>query len=145
LIGGDRHTFLRLGNASLPALERLVIGVRVRADVEQGRLDDLRWLFDRPPPSLTTLELLEVELGDELLGELARSVLLRRLRVLRLWNAGITSTGARSITRETFGHLDLLDLSDPLLDDETIAAVSGVCREVRTISPWMREILRRPG
>ncbi|MBA2542336.1 MAG: TIGR02996 domain-containing protein [Deltaproteobacteria bacterium] len=143
--GGDRHTFVRLGGAALPALERLVIGVRVRADVEQGRLDDLRWLFERPPPALTSLELLEVEFGDDMIRELVGSPLLRQLRVLRLWNAGLTRSGARLITREAFGHLELLDLSDPLLDDDTIRAVSGVCREVRTISPWMRQIERRPG
>ena len=70
---------------------------------------------------------------------------MKQLRVLRLWNARLTMEGARAITREAFGHLELLDLSDPTLDDDVIAAVAGAAREVRTISPRVRDLLRRGG
>jgi hypothetical protein len=53
--------------------------------------------------------------------------------------------GARAITREAFGHLELLDLSDPTLDDDVIAMVAGACREVRTLSPRLRDLMRRDG
>lgn len=139
---GDPEVFERLRHADLPALARLAIrdGVFGR----EAPLDQLRWLIARPPPSLIDLELTGAN-GNELLPALIGSPLLAQLRSLRLWNAALTVETARSITREAFGHLDLLDLSDPLLDDESVALLSGVCREVRTISPWMRAILKRPG
>lgn len=139
---GDPEVYDRLARATLPALAQLSVrdGVFGRA----APLDQVRWLLDRPPTPLRDLELIGAP-GDELIPALAASPLLAQLRTLRLWNAGLTREGARRITREAFGHLELLDLSDPLLDDATIAAVSGASREVRTISPWIREITNRPG
>lgn len=134
---GDPDAGERLGAAKLPALE--ILSLR---DVE--RVAHLTWLIANPPPRLRELELIGLP-GSELLPALVGSPLLAQLRRLRLWNAGLTLDHARRITPEAFGHLDLLDLSDPLLDDATIAQLSGVCREVRTISPWIREITNRPG
>jgi hypothetical protein len=133
---GDSEVWTRLARAKLPALECL--------SVRDGAPAPVSWLIDHPPPALHTLELIGAN-GNQLIAALVGSRLLAQLRTLRLWNAGLTPDGARKITSEAFGHLELLDLSDPLLDDDTIALVSGVCREVRTISPWMREITNRAG
>ena len=135
---GDPDAVRRLRGAKLPSLETLSI----RDDIYG--LENLRWLVESPPRSLVDLELVGAN-GNELIPALVGSRLLAQLRSLRLWNAEISVETARLITRDAFGHLDLLDLSDPLLDDAAIAQVSGVCREVRTISPWMRAILQRPG
>lgn len=138
---GDPAVFERLQTSALPALEKLSIRDGIMRKVLA--FDQIRWLLETPPPRLVDLELIDAE-GDELAEALADSPMIEQLRALRLWNAGLTIKGARHLVRSC-GHLDLLDLSDPLVDDATIALVAGVAREVRTISPWMREILRRPG
>src|SRR5205085_2190913 len=121
-LDGDHEAFAHLESASLPALERLSVQDAITR--KQTGFDQLRWLLDTPPPALRDFALVGTE-GNDFLVQLASSPLLKQLRALRLWNAGITAEGARRITREAFGHLDLLDLSDPLLDDATIAHVSG--------------------
>lgn len=136
---GDADAFQRLRDADLPALQKLAV-----KHGHTSPIQIVRWMIERPPPALVDLELTDAD-ADVLIPALIGSPLLQQLRVLRLWNANVTVETARLITRDAFGHLDLLDLSDPLLDDATIARVSSVCREVRTISPWMREILKRPG
>ena len=136
---GDADAFQRLREAELPALQKLAVNHGHTSPIQI-----VRWMIQRPPPALVDLELTDAD-ADVLIPALIGSPLLQQLRVLRLWNANVTADTARLITRTAFGHLDLLDLSDPLLDDATIAQVSGACREVRTISPWMREILKRPG
>ncbi len=136
---GDPDMLARLQTAALPSLEKLSIRDAVLR--RTTAFDQVRWLFDTPPPRLVDLELIGAE-GDDLAEALAGAPLIKQLRALRLWNAALTIEGARHLAR-TCGHLDLLDLSDPLLDDAIIAVVSGVAREVRTVSPWMREILRR--
>lgn len=141
-LDSDPDAFSRLQRAELPSLARLA--VRNGTSGRNAPLDQLRWMIERPPPSLVDLELVGAD-GNDLLPALVGSPLLAQLRSLRLWNAEISVDTARLITREAFGHLDLLDLSDPLLDDQSVALLSGVCREVRTISPWMRAILKRPG
>jgi len=136
---GDPDVLVRLQEQPLPALERL--SLRDGITRQTSPRDRMRWLFDHPPPRLVDLELIGSE-GDELVEAMVGTALLAQLRRLRLWNAGITTVGAGHLQRG-FGHLELLDLSDPLIDEEVIPMVSGVCREVRTISPWMREIIRR--
>lgn len=139
---GDPDVLVRLQRTPLPALQQLSLrDARLGPD---GTLAHVRWLLDHPPPNLVELELIGAS-GDLLIPALAGSPLLAQLRSLRLWNAGLTETAARAITPARFGHLALLDLSDPLLDDATIATVAGACPDVRTISPWMRVILDRPG
>jgi uncharacterized protein (TIGR02996 family) len=137
----DTDAFRKLGAMSLPVLESL--SVKNGLTRRETAFDQVRWLFERPPPRLVELELVD-EPGDPVIEILVGSPLLAQLRRLTLWNAGITETGARHLQR-AFGHLELLDVSDPLLEDHVIAMLSNVCREVRTISPWMREILERPG
>ena len=136
---GDLDVLLHLQTAHLPALEKLSLHDFVTHDVHA--FDRIRWLLDSPPPGLVDLELIDIE-GDDFVELLSRSALVKQLRALRLWNAGITLDGARLLA-SSCGHLDLLDLSDPLLSDAAIAAVAGVAREVRTVSPWMRDVLRR--
>lgn len=149
-----RETLDWLAKAELPKLARLALELQTPRlttpemsvdDAPVARIDDVRWLVTKPPRVLRELELVGASFGDALIAALVGSPLLRQLRVLRLWNAGITAAGARAITREAFGHLELLDLSDPTLDDETIAMVDGACKEVRTLSPRLRDLLRRDG
>jgi hypothetical protein len=141
-LGRDADAFARLQRTRLPMLETLA--VRNATFSRDAPLDQVSWLLDHPPPMLRELDLPHAVARD-LIPRLVDSALLRQLRVLRLWNAGLDRDLARLVTPEAFGHLDLLDLSDPTLDDETIAMLSGACREVITISPWMREVARRPG
>jgi uncharacterized protein (TIGR02996 family) len=124
-----------LARADMPALERLAVHV-------QNAIDPIAFLA-AVPPTVTVLELAGPEIGDRFLRAIATSPLLPRLRSLRLWNADVTLEGARHVTREAFGHLELLDLSDPFLDDATIARLAGACREVRTLSPLVRSLFRR--
>lgn len=132
---GDPDALPRLQTASLPALEILAIHDR--------RSGPLGWLCTEPPPNLVELDLAD-EVGDQIIDELVGTPLLAQLKRLRLWSSGVTAGGARTL-RRACGHLDLLDVSDPIISDEVIEILDGACREVRTISPWMRQILRRPG
>ncbi|HEY5938638.1 MAG TPA: TIGR02996 domain-containing protein [Kofleriaceae bacterium] len=108
------------------------------------RWSELKKLVDAPLPALVSLAVHHASRGDEIVAGLAQAPLLRRLRVLKLWNAGLTAAGARHITPEAFGHLALLDLSDAGLDREVARELSRVCGEVRTIPELITSSLRRP-
>ena len=125
-----------LARADMPALERLAVQLRPWMRDEQApALANVAPLLAAPPPRLAHLELVDIPFGDALIELVATSPLLRQLRTLRLWNAGLTLAGARHVTRDRFGHLELLDLSDPSLDDNTAAQLAHACDDVIAIPP----------
>lgn len=143
-----RDTLPMLSRAQLPHLEQLALqfslaGWRAYPPHPMNELEDLRAMIAAPPPALTVLTLTDVPHGDDVIAALVGSTLLRRLRRLRLWSPGLSVAGARQITRDAFGHLELLEVADPLLDDDSLARLTSACAKVRTISPRMREILGR--
>jgi hypothetical protein len=142
LVDGSHETLAALATLPLPALESLALDLSAgrslfappsAAGVNAPSLADLTALLAAPWPHLTALALDDAPFGDDLVTALIASPLLPRLRTLRLWNAGLTIAGARLVTREHFGHLALLDLSDAGLDDESARLVGHACDDVRTI------------
>jgi hypothetical protein len=137
--------------ARLPALEKLSLKLQRPRSYRRANLppvelvepDHLRELFRAPPPRLATLELIDALPGDEVVAALVGSPLLAQLRVLRLWNADLTDAAARYLTREACGHLELLDLTDPLLDGALAARLSTACDDVRTTNPVLDHVLGR--
>jgi uncharacterized protein (TIGR02996 family) len=109
------------------------------------RWTDVQPLVATPLPALVALGLHHMSPGDDLVGGLAAAPLLRQLRTLRMWNAGLTMAGARHITPEAFGHLELLDLSDAGMADDMARVLAKVCRhgEVRCIPERITSSLRR--
>jgi len=140
-------TIEQIARAQLPRLEELSLNVRFanrRSETPRSStLPQLCELFAAKLPRLSTLELIDVEDGDAVVRELVASPLLRQLRVLRLWNAGLTADGARHVTRDAFGHLEVLDLSDPLIDDDLAAQLARANDHVRVVGPMIRRLLRR--
>lgn len=139
----ENLTLPMIGGAQLPRLERLTLQFSLvdwRTPATEG-LDDLRAMIAAPPATLTQLELLDVD-GDAVIAALIGSPLLARLRRLRLENPNLTLDGVRRITREAFGHV-ALEVEDPLLDDAGIARLREVFPGIETISPRMRQLLRR--
>lgn len=130
-MSGERLAWF--ARADLPALERLAFHV-------YAEIDPIAMLA-AIPPTVTSLLIDAPKIGDRLLRALAKSPLLPRLRELQLWNADVERADA--ITREAFGHLALLDLSDPLLPDAVIERVRDICPVVRTLSPRVRALLGR--
>jgi hypothetical protein len=108
------------------ALERLAVHVTLE-------YAPLRRLFASPPRGLVDVALHSPGDGDRLVDALLKWPLLSQLRALRMWNAHLTAKGVALITRERFGHLELLDLSDATWDPALVARLAGACRDVRTI------------
>ena len=125
-----------LAGARAAKLESLVLWAR------ELRAGELRRLLETPMPALVTLGLLHATHGNELIGELAGSPVLRQLRRVRMWNAGLTAAGTRHLTRDRFGHLEQLDLSDPGIDEATERALADLCPDVRIIPGRLRALVR---
>ena len=140
-LSGSHADDLRwLEDAKLPALERLSIWFASNASIEVHHVQPL---FATSPPTLRRLELYNLPLGDALVTTLVNSPVVRRLDVLGIWNLGLTRAGAARFTPEVFGHLELLDLTDAGLDDESIRLLERACSHVRTVPRRVRERLRR--
>ena len=147
LVDGSPETLALVVAAELPALESLVVHFAPNplfgASLPRPtRAVELRPLLAARLPRLATLALQDVPFGDDLIAELVASPLLRQLRVLRLWNAGLTRAGIREITKASFGHLEVLDLRDPGLDEASERAVADVAREVLAIPSQLRALVR---
>ena len=108
------------------------------------RWTELKLVVEASLPALVSLAVHHTSRGDEIVAGLASTPLLRQLRVLKLWNASLTAAGARHITPEAFGHLELLDLSDAGLADDVARQLAEVCADVRTIPERITSSLRRP-
>jgi uncharacterized protein (TIGR02996 family) len=132
-----------IARASLPALEALVLQLASTWSLTPAAVatEDLAPLLEHPPPWLAHLEIVDPPPGDELIARIATSPLLRQLRTLTLWNAGLSVAGARVVTRESFGHLERLDLTDVGLDAETEGLLDRCCREVVGVPPRLRVVM----
>jgi uncharacterized protein (TIGR02996 family) len=140
MLGIEPGVFEWLPRVQVPKLASLALHAGTRAPTIWWT--DVQKLVAAPPPALVALALHHATRGDEIIAGLAASPLLRQLRTLAMWNAGLTLAGARHITPEAFGHLELLDLSDAGLSDEVARALAHVCREVRCIPERITSSLR---
>lgn len=110
----------------LPALSELTI------QRGSAQLADLSAWFGRLPTTLRRLSFKSLDNGDEVVRQLADSPLLRQLRVVRLWNAGISRAGGAVLAGGAFAHLELLDVCDLAMDDATCDLALRACPRVRT-------------
>jgi uncharacterized protein (TIGR02996 family) len=100
-------------------------------ELHVNAIDAERAVPDLSLPALRVLRLERVRLGDEGVGRLSRSGLLRGLKVLQLWNARFSDRGARALARcPALKNLALLDVSFNWLTDAGIAALRKACPAV---------------
>ncbi len=94
---------------------------------------DLRPLLAaRNVPSVRTLRILDTPDTDGLVGALVGSPVLRQLQELDIHGGSLSIAGVRVIHahREAFEHLQVLNLSENMLQDEDVLALEGVCGNV---------------
>jgi predicted DNA-binding WGR domain protein len=118
-------------DAKWPALEHLELWLGTRsygAQATGALLAPL--LYERPLPKLTSLGLVNGEFPDELLPMLVTSPLLPKLRRLDLSKSTLTRADWLVAHAKAFEHLEVLDLSENLLDDEHCARLKAVLPNV---------------
>jgi uncharacterized protein (TIGR02996 family) len=122
-----------VSEARWPALERLEIWF---GDPARGACNDVEALADLLRgdhfPALRHLALRNAAFANDLAGELARAPLVAQLESLDLSMGTLDDVGGRALLagRESFAHLDLLDVSASYLGAEMVTALAGLAHTV---------------
>lgn len=124
--GGLRATELsRMVEARWPMLEHLEVWLGSSSYGADTSVDDVRPLLTGELPQLRYLGLKNTELVDELIPLLAKSRLLRQLRVLDLSMSVLVDEGTLLRHAKSFEHLEVLDLRQNQLSEDAAAEIKA--------------------
>ena len=125
--GLKKDAIASIASAHWPKLERLELQIGSRGWSSDVDAADLLPLLDGDalPPTLYHLAFANFDQTNDLVPMLASSKILRRLRNLDLSLGTLGAEGAQALiaAKSAFAHLEMLDLSECLLDPEWTARV----------------------
>ncbi|MFY1826198.1 molybdenum metabolism regulator, partial [Myxococcus fulvus] len=131
--GLSRESLRSILSASWPKLEKLELWFGVPEHGGDVSFEDVRPLLEGTGmPRLVHLGLCNAGFTDALCEALPSAPVLRRLTRLDLSLGTMTRTGAAALLAEpgAFAHLELMVLTENLLDDASVEALESLCPEV---------------
>lgn len=122
----------QLATARLPELRELELWFGEANAGADFTLDDVRPLFSRPWPQLTSLGLRNALITDELVDLVLASPLAAQLEVLDLSKGCLSDAGAQTLLagRAQLPNLQRLDLSENILSGQHLEALARLCPTV---------------